>query len=992
MSSFFKSSGTSVTIQNTIDTLITDAEAAKIAAQTAATNASTSASLSSTSANNSSTSATNSASSLSSAQSAQGASETARDASVVAKNSAETAATNSGNSASTASTQASNASTSATNASNSATTATTKASEASTSATNAASSASTASGHVTTASTQASNASTSATNAASSASTATTKASEASTSATNASTSASTATTKASEASTSATNASTSASTASTQATNAGNSATASANSATAAGNSATAASSSASTAQTLSTSFNNIYLGALSSAPSQDPDGSALDEGDLYFDTTQGELKVYKSSGWAAAGSTVNGTSARFHYDITGTPTSVSGADAAGNTLAYDAGFLDVYVNGVRMSTADITTTSGNAVVFAEALSASDEVDIVAYGTFVISQLNASNLNSGTIPDARFPATLPAISGANLTNLPVDLTALSASNLNSGTIPSARVSGAYTGITSVGTLTGTLTANGGAVFNEASANVDFRVEGNNDTHALFVQGGSDHVGINNNSPNSSFTGADNLVIGGGSGHTGMTILSGTSSRSSIEFSDGTGSDATKTAGGIRYYHDSNYMRFNTNGGTERMRIDSSGRVGIGTSTIPTADSTVTVRKDGAANEFNILSGTSHASVINMGDADDYNIQRIKADNSSNSLQFQTNNAERMRIDSSGNVAIGGQEGTSSIANQRLLLAATAQNGIGYGLFIHNDSYLAASARISLSPRYTFSYNTSPYIESLSESTSAAALVFGATTGTTATERMRIDSLGSLGIGNTVMSSMSTDGNNLVVGSGSGNEGITIYSATNGTSNIYFADGSSGGDRYKGFLEYAHSGDYLNIGTGGTANLRIHGNGTTAFGSTANDARVGIHADSGTMVPLLVNSTKSGTGAGNLVRWRRNNTNVGEIEVTGSSTSYVTSSDYRMKENVVTEWDATTRLKQLKPSRFNFIIDADTTVDGFLAHEVSSVVPEAVSGTKDAVDADGNAVMQGIDHSKLVPLLVKTIQELEARITALESA
>jgi len=103
---------------------------------------------------------------------------------------------------------------------------------------------------------------------------------------------------------------------------------------------------------------------------------------------------------------------------------------------------------------------------------------------------------------------------------------------------------------------------------------------------------------------------------------------------------------------------------------------------------------------------------------------------------------------ERMRIDSSGNVAIGGQEGTSSIANQRLLLAATAQNGIGYGLFIHNDSYLAGSARISLSPRYTFSYNTSPYIESLSESTSAAALVFGTTTGTTATERMRIHSNG----------------------------------------------------------------------------------------------------------------------------------------------------------------------------------------------------------------------------------------------------
>ena len=81
-----------------------------------------------------------------------------------------------------------------------------------------------------------------------------------------------------------------------------------------------------------------------------------------------------------------------------------------------------------------------------------------------------------------------------------------------------------------------------------------------------------------------------------------------------------------------------------------------------------------------------------------------------------------------------------------------------------------------------------------------------------------------------------------------------------------------------------------------------------------------------------------------------------------------------------------------TRLKQLSPKRFNFIADANKTVDGFLAHEVSDIVPEAITGTKDEVDADGNPVYQGIDQSKLVPLLVATIKELEARITALEGA
>jgi len=112
---------------------------------------------------------------------------------------------------------------------------------------------------------------------------------------------------------------------------------------------------------------------------------------------------------------------------------------------------------------------------------------------------------------------------------------------------------------------------------------------------------------------------------------------------------------------------------------------------------------------------------------------------------------------------------------------------------------------------------------------------------------------------------------------------------------------------------------------------------------------------------------------------------------IGQITCTNTATTFATSSDYRLKENVDYTWDATTRLKQLKPARFNFISDStNTLVDGFIAHEVSSIVPEAITGAKDAVDSEGNELYQCIDHSKLVPLLVKTIQELEARITTLE--
>jgi hypothetical protein len=145
---------------------------------------------------------------------------------------------------------------------------------------------------------------------------------------------------------------------------------------------------------------FANIYLGPSSSAPTQDPDGSGLDSGDLYFDTSTNQLKVYGSSGWQSAGSTVNGTSARFIYNITGTPTTLSGssgtgyAEAGGNVLAYDAGFLDIYVNGVKQVLGtDVTATSGTSVVFASALANGDVVDIVVYGTFQLANISIKDL-----------------------------------------------------------------------------------------------------------------------------------------------------------------------------------------------------------------------------------------------------------------------------------------------------------------------------------------------------------------------------------------------------------------------------------------------------------------------------------------------------------------------------------------------------------------------------------------------------------------------
>jgi ribosomal protein L29 len=125
-----------------------------------------------------------------------------------------------------------------------------------------------------------------------------------------------------------------------------------------------------------------------LSSAPS-----TSNDVGDLYFDTTANELKVYKSSGWAAAGSTVNGTANRFEYTATAGQTTFTGADANGATMAYDAGFIDVYLNGVKLANADFTATSGTSVILASGASVNDILMVVAYGTFQLANVSINDL-----------------------------------------------------------------------------------------------------------------------------------------------------------------------------------------------------------------------------------------------------------------------------------------------------------------------------------------------------------------------------------------------------------------------------------------------------------------------------------------------------------------------------------------------------------------------------------------------------------------------
>ena len=220
--------------------------------------------------------------------------------------------------------------------------------------------------------------------------------------------------------------------------------------------------------------------------------------------------------------------------------------------------------------------------------------------------------------------------------------------------------------------------------------------------------------------------------------------------------------------------------------------------------------------------------------------------------------------------------------------------------------------------------------------------------------------------------------------------------------------------------------------EQMRLDTSGTLNLL-----KTNFNAAASSSNRGLEIRANGSGALTLDLNVTDTGTATIMEFNNGNGNAGTIQTSGSSTSYNTSSDYRLKENVNYDFDATSRLKELKPARFNFKTDADTTVDGFLAHEVQTVVPEAISGTHNETetkqkvvinsnnqiiaedieqtdwetgkiaDENGNTqyptdstweatkvvpIYQGIDQAKLVPLLVKTIQELEARITELENA
>jgi hypothetical protein len=406
-------------------------------------------------------------------------------------------------------------------------------------------------------------------------------------------------------------------------------------------------------------------------------------------------------------------------------------------------------------------------------------------------------------------------------------------------------------------------------------------------------------------------------------------------------------------------------------------------------------------------------------------------------------VKFLTGAAERMRITSAGLVGIG-----TSAPDALLHTVATSAGASTYGGFIQNfDSTIGTEVRFAFaSNANSLSDNRHSWIGGVNTGGfNGTALTFATNPGgNVGVERVRIDSSGRLLVGTTtrranfnnttdapflqleatsfvgaslsVVRNVNSDsaggiilgktrggslGSNTIVNSGD-NLGIISWQGADGTDMIPAAqiscsvDGTPGANDMPGRLVFSTTADGA---SSPTERMRITSTGAVFIGSTTSPNTANLNLICSSSIASISSDVSGGS---NSLRthfvFSNGNGVVGSITTNGSATAYVTSSDYRLKENITLLDGAIARLNQLPVHRFNFIADPDTVVDGFIAHEAAAVVPECVTGEKDEEDENGDPVYQGIDQSKVVPLLTAALQEaiaminaLEARIAALEA-
>ena len=346
-------------------------------------------------------------------------------------------------------------------------------------------------------------------------------------------------------------------------------------------------------------------------------------------------------------------------------------------------------------------------------------------------------------------------------------------------------------------------------------------------------------------------------------------------------------------------------------------------------------------------------------------------------------VTVETSGAERLRVDSSGNLGLGVTPSAwgSSVKVAQVSNASIAGQS-NQALFSNNAFFDGAGWKYissAVASQYYLDSNAQHQWLTAPSGTAGNAITF--------TQAMTLDASGRLGIGATTLDAPLTIKNP----GASGDQNIlTVQQNGAGTSALAKVVYNQTDDSMKIINASTYAGSYMGFWTSNTERARIDGSGNLLVGTTARriDEKMVVVFNGGSGSGLnLDDALVSGTATAQ--RFYRNGAQVGTISTTASATAYNTSSDYRLKENVAPMQNALDTVAQLNPVTYTWKADGSAG-QGFIAHELQAVVPDCVTGEKDAVDAEGNPKYQGVDTSFLVATLVAALQEAHGLIAALE--